>query len=153
MVEELYKQKLWYKQGLDPHQMDYFLPNYERFRILSLRRVQSQIISSILQSRELEYFLQFMICITWHYITDPTSWLIASDVLTDFTSLTTNQLLGLQKTLQLCISWISWIHIEATLFVFMFLPPPVTSLRISTNSEHVLSRTHLATNAPSKSIL
>ena len=44
-----------------------------------------------------------------HHLTlhnGPSSRLVASDVLTDFSSLTTNQLFGLQKTLQWCISWI-----------------------------------------------
>ena len=44
-----------------------------------------------------------------HHLTlhhGPNSRLVASDALTDFTSLTTNQLLGLQKTLHWCISWI-----------------------------------------------
>ena len=41
-----------------------------------------------------------------HFTLDhgPNSQLVASDVLTDFTSLATDQLLGLQKTLQWCIS-------------------------------------------------
>ena len=44
-----------------------------------------------------------------HYLTlhhGANSRLVGSDVLTDFTSLTTNQLLDLQKTLQWCVSWI-----------------------------------------------
>ena len=53
----------------------------------------------------------------------PISRLVASDVLTDFTSLTTNQLLGLQKTFQWCISWIEecWFnlnYISSTVFFF-----------------------------------
>ena len=51
-----------------------------------------------------EVLIHNMHHLTLHH--GPSSRLVTSDVLTDFTSLITNQLLGLQKTLQWCISWI-----------------------------------------------
>ena len=67
-------------------------------------KVIKQGLQELPKNEEISAFLAIhdMHRLTLHH--GPSSRLVASDVLTDFTSLTTNQLLGLQKTLQWCIS-------------------------------------------------